>query len=85
MLDFPISDIWIIKKDRVRGRPWCQVINHVTPDNNLTVVYFEDNDVQPNDFYWVVIKQKGQVLNSNDNNEYMAFLGPFFIEKMVIQ
>lgn len=84
-LDYPISDIWIIKKDNERGRPWCKVINHTQPNTNLAVVNFEDPDVQPNDFYYVAIRQKGQLLEKNYNindvarDEYMAFLGPVYI------
>ena len=80
-LDYPINDIWLVKKDRERGRPWCKVIGHATPNIDTAVVFFEDADVQPNDFYWVVIKQEGEML-SPDNNEYMAFLGPVFIDKV---
>jgi len=81
-LDYPIQDIWLIKKDRERGRPWCKVIEHVTPDADMTVVTFEDVDVQPNDFYWVAIRQKGQDLLSGQD-EYMAFIGPVFIDNVV--
>lgn len=61
-LNYPIEDIWLIKNDRDKGKPWCKVINHSTPNENLVVVNFQDYDVQPNDFYWVAIKQKGDLL-----------------------
>jgi len=82
-LNYPIQDIWLIKKDRDKGRPWCKVINHTTPNNNTAVVNFQDYDVQPNDFYWVAIRQKGQELKP-DENEYMAFIGPVFINNVDI-
>ena len=67
-LDHPIQDIWIIKKDREKERPWCKVIKHVTPNTNTAVVNFQDFDVQPNDFYWVAIRQKGEELKPGENN-----------------
>jgi len=82
-LDYPISDIWIIKKDRDRGQPWCKVIDHSMPNTSLAVVEFEDFDVQPNDFYWVAIRQKGQPLLSSRSDEYMAFIGPVFIDNVI--
>jgi hypothetical protein len=81
-LDHPIQDIWLLKKDRERGRPWCKIIGHATPNEHLTVVTFNDTDVQPNDFYWVAIRQKGQELRPSQN-EYMAFIGPVFINNVV--
>lgn len=81
-LDYPIQDIWLLKKDRDRGRPWCKVIGHATPNENMAVVSFEDIDVQPNDFYYVAIRQKGQEL-APQQNEYMAFIGPVFINNAV--
>ena len=81
-LDYPISDIWLIKKDTSKGRPWCKVIGHILPDEDVCVVSFTDADVQPNDFYWVAIRQQGEAL-SPGNNEYMAFLGPVFINNVV--
>jgi len=81
-LDFPISDIWIVKKDTDRGRPWCKVIYHATPNENLAVINFEDSDIKPNDFYYVAIRQKGQNL-IDDKDEYMAYIGPVFIEKII--
>ena len=81
-LDYPIQDIWLLKKDRDRGRPWCKVIGHATPNENMAVVSFEDIDVQPNDFYYVAIRQKGQEL-APQQNEYMAFIGPVFINNVV--
>jgi hypothetical protein len=80
-LDYQIQDIWLIKKDRTKGRPWCKVINHTTPNTNTVVVNFQDHNVQPNDFYWVAIRQKGQELEPGQN-EYMAFIGPIFIENV---
>ncbi|HHH79709.1 MAG TPA: DUF3604 domain-containing protein [Thermoplasmatales archaeon] len=82
-LAYPIQDIWLLKKDRIRGKPWCKVIGHVTPNKNLVVVNFEDPDVQPNDFYYVAIRQKGQLLDPDRGiDEYMAFLGPVFINQV---
>jgi hypothetical protein len=81
-LDYSIQDIWLLKKDRERGRPWCKIIGHVEPNEDMVVVDFEDPDVQPNDFYWVVIRQKGQELKPGQN-EYMAFIGPVFINNVV--
>jgi hypothetical protein len=81
-LDYPITDIWLVKKDSERGRPWCKVINHTKPDGNLAVVLFEDFEVQPNDFYWIAIKQKGQMLKPEQGDEFMAFIGPFFINNV---
>ncbi len=81
-LDYPIQDIWLIKKDRTRGRPWCKIIGHETPNENIAVVFFEDIDVHPNDFYWIAIKQKGEELIDGEN-EYMAFIGPIFIDNIV--
>ena len=88
-LDYPIMDIWLVKKDRNQGQPWCNIIGHVEPNTNLAVVEFEDSDVQPNDFYYVAIRQKGQLLEKKhngisgqetDRDEYMAFFGPVFID-----
>ena len=81
-LNYPIQDIWLLKKDRDRGRPWCKVIGHATPNENMVVVSFEDINVQPNDFYYVAIRQKGQELLPQQN-EYMAFIGPVFINNVV--
>ena len=81
-LDHPIQDIWLIKKDREKGRPWCKIINHTSPNKNLVVANFQDYDVQPNDFYYVAIRQKGQELKTGEN-EYTTFIGPVFIENVV--
>lgn len=81
-LDYPIQDIWLLKKDRDRGRPWCKIVSHWELNENIVVVDFEDPDVQPNDFYWVAIRQKGQELIDGEN-EYMAFIGPVFINNVV--
>ncbi len=81
-LDYPIEDIWLIKKDREKGRPWCKVINHTSPNNDTVVVNFQDYDVHPNDFYYVAIKQKGQELKTGEN-EYMTYIGPIFIDNVV--
>jgi len=80
-LNYPIQDIWLIKKDNEKGRPWCKVIGHATPNEDKVVVTFEDSDVQPNDFYWVAIRQKGQELQPGQN-EYMTFIGPVFIDQV---
>ena len=80
-LNYPISDIYLIKKDNEKGRPWCKIIGHVTPNENVSVVTFTDPDVQPNDFYWIAVKQQGESL-SPGRNEYMAFLGPVFINNV---
>lgn len=61
-LDYPIQDIWLIKKDTEKGRPWCKVIGHETPNDDTVVATFNDPDVQPNDFYWIAIRQKGDLL-----------------------
>ena len=103
-LDYPISDIWLIKKDTEKGQPYCKVINHTTPDTNTAVVKFQDSDVQPNDFYYVAIRQKGELLTPKsiplltklmpkryhkwlgdigNRDEYMAFIGPIFIDNVV--
>ena len=82
-LDYPITDIWLVKKDSDRGRPWCKVINHTKPDDNIVVVTFEDSDVSPNDFYWVAIRQKGQKLKPENGDEFMAYIGPFFINNVI--
>ena len=87
-LDYPIEEIWIIKKDRDRGRPYCKVIANIKPNQDLVVYNFEDTDVQPNDFYYIALNQKGQNLKTrfasiNPNapgNEYMTFIGPVFID-----
>jgi len=81
-LDYPITDIWLVKKDSERGRPWCKVINHTKLDDNLAVILFEDFEVQPNDFYWIAIRQKGQMLSPEQGDEFMAFIGPFFINNV---
>ncbi|MCX6667947.1 MAG: DUF3604 domain-containing protein [Euryarchaeota archaeon] len=81
-LDHPIQDIWLLKKDRDRGRPYCKIIGHAEPNEDMAVVTFEDYDVQPNDFYYVAIRQKGQELRPGQN-EYMAFIGPVFIKNVV--
>ncbi|HEC82486.1 MAG TPA: DUF3604 domain-containing protein [Thermoplasmatales archaeon] len=72
-LNFKITNIWIVKKDREKGRPWCKVIAHFTPNDKIAVVSYEDCDVMSCDFYWVAIKQ------SNGIDDFMAFLGPIFI------
>ena len=74
--------MWLIKKDTDRGRPWCRIINHTTPNENMNVVFFEDQNVQPNDFYWVAIRQKGQQIEGGEYDEFMAFIGPFFINNV---
>jgi histidinol phosphatase-like PHP family hydrolase len=81
-LDYPISDIWLVKKDTEQGRPWCKIINHVQPDSNIAFVTFTDPDVKPNDFYYIAIRQKGEELLPNQN-EYTAFLGPVFINQVI--
>lgn len=82
-IDYPISDIWLVKKDRDSGQPWCKVIGHSTPNTDLAFVEFQDSDVQPNDFYYVVIRQKGEELTPGQE-EYTAFLGPVFIDNVEI-
>jgi hypothetical protein len=79
-LDYPITDIWIVKKDSDRGRPWCKVINHTKPNSNMAIVEFMDFNVKPNDFYWVAIKQKGEKLLPEKGDEFISYIGPFFIE-----
>ena len=81
-LDYPISDIWIIKKDDEKGRPWCKIINHVCPNEDIVALSLSDPDVKPNDFYYIAIRQKGQELTPGQD-EYTAFLGPVFIENIL--
>jgi hypothetical protein len=50
-------------------------------------VTFEDPEVQPNDFYYIAIRQKGELLERYDEtitpgDEYTAFIGPFFINSV---
>ena len=71
-----------MKKDANKGRPWCKVIGHATPNTDLAVVRFVDPDVKPNDFYWIAIRQQGEML-SPGGNEYMAFLGTVFIDQVI--
>lgn len=61
-LDYNISDIWLIKNNNLKGKPWCKVVNHSKPNSETAVVFFEDHNVQPNDFYYIAIRQKGQLL-----------------------
>ncbi len=85
-LDYPIEDIWVIKKDSLKGQPWCEVIAHEQPQSHLAVLNVKDNTVQANDFYYIVIRQKGQYLLDEDSsgrtNDYLAFLGPIFINEV---
>jgi hypothetical protein len=85
-LSFPIQDVWLVKKDTDRGQPWCKVIGIAHPNSSLAVVNFQDPDVHPNDFYYVVIRQQGEHLPANEpqsgNDEYLAFLGPVFIDSV---
>jgi hypothetical protein len=81
-LDYPITDVWIVKKDVDRGRPWCKVISHTQPNKNMVLVDFQDSNVQPNDFYWVAIKQKGQKLLPENGEEFISYIGPFFIDNV---
>jgi hypothetical protein len=46
----------------------------------MAVVFLEDTNVQPNDFYYVAIKQKGQKLMPENGDEFIAYIGPFFID-----
>jgi len=96
-LDYPIQDIWLIKKDNETGQPWCKIIGHATPNKDTAIVFFNDSDVQPNDFYWIAIRQKGDYLRPRIiknpflpkpddgliRDEYMAFLGPVFIDSVI--
>ena len=77
-LNYIITDIWLVKKDREKGKPWCKVIGHATPNKNIAVIDFQDNDVMPDDFYWIAIKQMNE-----EGEEYMAFLGPIFINNVI--
>ncbi|UCF49965.1 MAG: DUF3604 domain-containing protein, partial [Thermoplasmatales archaeon] len=79
-LDYPITDIWLVKKDSDLGRPWCKVIDHVKLNESMAVVFLEDSNVQPNDFYYVAIKQKGQKLIPENGDEFISYIGPFFID-----
>ena len=80
-LNNQITDVWLIKKDTDKGRPWCKIIKHWQPNEDMTVLTFEDPDVQPNDFYYVAIKQKGEELLPG-RDDYTAFLGPVFIDNI---
>ncbi|KYK32983.1 MAG: hypothetical protein AYK22_06685 [Thermoplasmatales archaeon SG8-52-3] len=82
-LDYPITDIWLVKKDSDRGQPWCKVINHTQPNSNMVIENFEDSNVKPNDFYWVAIKQKGQKLMPENGDEFISYVGPFFIDSVI--
>jgi hypothetical protein len=83
-LAYPIQDIWLVKKDTIRGQPYCRPIEHIHPNASLAVVTFTDPDVHPNDFYFIVIRQQGEHLPAGEpqtgNDEYLAFLGPVFID-----
>ena len=81
-LDYPIKDIWVIKKDRDKGIPWCKIVAHINPDSKLGVLEFNDYDVHPNDFYYIAIRQKGAKLGDRDS-EYTAFIGPVFINSIL--
>ena len=76
----------MIKKDSSRGQPWCEVVAHEQPQSHLAILNYNDEEVQPNDFYFVVIRQKGQYLldenSSGKTNDYLAFLGPIFINEV---
>jgi hypothetical protein len=80
-LEYPIDEIWVVKKDRERGRPWCKVIGHATLRSHIAAVTFTDPLVQPGDFYWIAIKQKGDRI-AQGGDEYMVFLGPVFINQV---
>jgi hypothetical protein len=83
-LQYPVQDIWLVKKDTARGQPWCKVIGHVSPNSSLATVTFTDDTVQPNDFYYVAIRQQGENLTDSmsGTHGYMAFLGPVFIDSV---
>jgi hypothetical protein len=85
-LSYPIQDIWLVKKNTSQGQPWCSVIGTVHPNSSLAVVNFQDPDVHPNDFYYIVIRQKGEHLPVDNpidgSDEYLAFLGPVFIDSV---
>lgn len=73
-----ITDVWIVKKDRDRGRPWCKVLNHFSLNTSLCDISFQDADVQENDFYWIAVRQKTDA----SHNGFITFLGPVFINKV---
>ncbi|MEF8848214.1 MAG: DUF3604 domain-containing protein [Candidatus Thermoplasmatota archaeon] len=79
-LNCSISDIWIVKKDKNKGQPWCKVIKHFQPEKKVCKINFKDKNVGPNDFYWIAIKQKNDV--SSSHKEHMAYLGPVYINKV---
>ena len=86
-LDYPIEDIWIVKKDTNKGQPWCKIIAHHQPQSHVGVMTYQDNSVQPNDFYYIAIRQKGDFLADNSEgctktDDYLAFLGPIFIREV---
>jgi hypothetical protein len=80
-LQYPIQDIWLVKKDTLRGQPWCKIVGHESPNASLAITTFTDYDVQPNDFYYVVIRQQGENLTdpANGTRGFLAFVGPVFI------
>jgi hypothetical protein len=80
-LCYPIRDIWLIKKDTLKGRPWCTVIGHAIVNESCPVATFTDSEVQPNDFYYIALRQDGEMLSPH-NSQYMAFLGPVFINQV---
>ena len=57
------------------------MIGHEIINESFCSVTFHDADVKPNDFYWIAVMQKGEMLSPN-NNQYMAFLGPVFIDQV---
>jgi len=83
-LENNISDIWIVKKDTSRQRPWCKIVAHYQPDSHYAFVEFEDFDVQPKDFYYVLIHQKGEARECAGEtvDDYLAYLGPIFINSV---
>ena len=82
-LEYPICSIWIIKKDKYRGMPWCKIIEHVQPQNHTAVFSFEYWDVRLHDFYYIVINQKEYELTDGQVT-CSAFLGPVFIDNVTI-
>ena len=90
-LNYPIKEIFIVKKDTTAGQPWCKVIKswefNKNEDKDMAVLSFTDENVQPNDFYYIIVKQEAAMLYPGDDdyeaqNEYIAILGPVFIKNV---
>lgn len=72
-----ITNIWVVKKDKEKGFPYCRVVAHASPMKPLCALKFEDSDVKANDFYYVVVEEKWNYIGTSDR--YRAYIGGFFI------